>query len=26
LFDVKDGMFDECPISLRYLRKRYGNK
>jgi hypothetical protein len=23
LFDVKDGMFDECPISLRYLRKRY---
>ena len=26
LFDVKDGMFDECPISLRYLRKRYAKK
>ena len=23
LFDVKDGQFDECPISLRYLRKKY---
>lgn len=25
LFDVKDGQFDELPISLRYLRKRYGD-
>lgn len=25
LNDVKDGAFDELPVSLKYLRKKYGN-
>ena len=25
LFDVVDGSFDELPLSLRYLEKKYGN-
>jgi len=26
LFDVNNGSFDELPISLRYLRRKYGKK